>query len=95
MVLSFASLLWAESRDSAWTSANQIAIYAVIFAIGLLAIRQLATARVVMMILGLPALISSLVLAVDFAAGGGGGALPAGSAGLAAWATSTAPPACW
>jgi O-Antigen ligase/Tetratricopeptide repeat len=74
VVLSFTSILWGESRDSAWTSANQIAIYAVIFAIGLLAIRQLVTARAVMLVLGLPALISSLVLAVDFAAGGGAGA---------------------
>ncbi len=74
LVLSFASILWAESRDSAWTSANQIAIYAVIFAIGLLAIRRRATARAVMLVLGLPALISSLVLAFEFAAGSGGGA---------------------
>ncbi|HEX3801747.1 MAG TPA: O-antigen ligase family protein [Solirubrobacteraceae bacterium] len=74
LVLSFASILWAESRDSAWTSANQIAIYAVIFAIGLLAIRRHATARAVMVMLGLPALISSLVLAFEFAAGSGGGA---------------------
>ena len=74
LVLSFASILWGESRDSAWTSSNQIAIYAVLFAIGLLAIRQRATARAVMAVLGLPALISSLVLAVEFAAGGGGSA---------------------
>jgi O-Antigen ligase/Tetratricopeptide repeat len=74
MVLSFASILWAESRDLAWTSANQIAIYAVIFAIGLLAIRRRVTARAVMVVLGLPALISSLVLAFEFAVGGGGGA---------------------
>ncbi len=75
LLLSFTSLLWAESRDSAWTAANQIAIYAVIFTIGLLAIRRLATARMVLMILGLPALISSLVLALEFATGSGSGAL--------------------
>ncbi len=74
VLLSFASLLWAESRDAAWTSANQIAVYAVIFAIGLLAIRVRATARAVLAILGLPALISSVVFAVVFAAGAGGGA---------------------
>jgi O-Antigen ligase len=74
LVLSFASILWAESRDSAWTSANQIAIYAVIFAIGLLAIRRRATARAVMLLLGLPAVISSLVLALEFATGSGSGA---------------------
>lgn len=74
LVLSFASILWGESRDSAWTSSNQIAIYAVLFAIGVLAIRQRTTARAVMAVLGLPALISSLVLAAEFAAGGGGGA---------------------
>ena len=74
LALSFASILWAESQDSAWTSANQIAIYAVVFAIGLLAIRRRVTARAVMIVLGLPALISSLSLAVEFATGGGSGA---------------------
>ena len=74
VVLSFASILWGEARDSAWTSSNQIAIYAVLFAIGLLAIRQRATARAVMAVLGLPALLSSLALAVEFAGGGGAGA---------------------
>jgi hypothetical protein len=74
LVLSFASILWGEARDSAWTSSNQIAIYAVLFAIGTLAIRQRATARAVMAVLGLPALISSMVLAAEFAFGAGGGA---------------------
>jgi hypothetical protein len=74
LMLSFASILWAESQDSAWSSANQIAVYAVVFATGLLAIRRRATARAVMAVLGLPALVSSLVLAVEFAAGAGGGA---------------------
>ncbi|HUY58230.1 MAG TPA: O-antigen ligase family protein [Solirubrobacteraceae bacterium] len=74
VALSFASILWGESRDLAWTSSNQIAIYCVLFVIGLLAIRQRVTARAVMAVLGLPALISSLVLAAEFAAGGGGGA---------------------
>jgi hypothetical protein len=72
--LSFASILWAESRDSAWTAANQAAVYGVVLAVGLLAIRRLATARAVLLVLGLPALISSLVLAVEFVLGGGGGA---------------------
>ena len=73
LVLSFASILWAESRNSSWTSANQIAVYAVVFAIGVLAIRERTTARAAMLVLGLPALLSALVLAVDFIAGGGGG----------------------
>jgi tetratricopeptide (TPR) repeat protein len=73
LVLSFASILWAESRDSAWTSANQIAVYAVVFAIGVLAIRERTTARAVMLVLGLPALLSSVVLAVRFVAGAGAG----------------------
>jgi hypothetical protein len=72
LVLSFASMLWAESRDSAWTSANQIAVYAVVFAIGVLAIRERASARAVMFVLGLPALLSAIVLAVAFIAGAGG-----------------------
>ncbi len=72
--LSFASILWAESRDSAWTSADQLAVYSVIFAIGLWAIRGRATARAVMLVLGLPALVGALVLAIEFVVGGGGGA---------------------
>jgi tetratricopeptide (TPR) repeat protein len=73
LVLSFASILWAESRDSAWTSANQIAVYAVVFAIGVLAIRERTTARATLLVLGLPALLSAIVLAVQFIAGAGGG----------------------
>ncbi|MDE3134151.1 MAG: O-antigen ligase family protein [Acidobacteriota bacterium] len=73
LLLSFASILWAESRDSAWTGANQIAVYAVVFAIGVLAIRERTTARAVMLVLGLPALLSSLVLMVQFIAGTGAG----------------------
>jgi tetratricopeptide (TPR) repeat protein len=73
LVLSFASILWAESRDSAWTSANQIAVYAVVFAIGVLAIRERTTARATLLVLGLPALLSAIVLAVRFIAGAGGG----------------------
>lgn len=72
LLLSFASILWAESRDSAWTSANQIAVYAVVFAIGVLAIRERTTARATMLVLGLPALLSAIVLAVQFIAGSGG-----------------------
>ena len=73
VLLSFLSMLWAQSRDAAWTSANQIALYAVVFAIGVLAIRARATARAVMLVLGLPALLSAGVLAVEFIAGSGGG----------------------
>src|ERR1700691_1763835 len=51
LVLSFASILWAESRDSAWTSANQIAVYVVVFAIGVLAIRDRMTARATLLVL--------------------------------------------
>jgi hypothetical protein len=74
LALSFASILWAQSRDSAWTSANQLALYCVIFAIGLLAIRRRRSAQVVLLILGLPALLTSLVLAVVLVSGGGGSA---------------------
>ncbi|MDE3132092.1 MAG: O-antigen ligase family protein [Acidobacteriota bacterium] len=75
VLLSFASILWAESRDSAWTSANQIAVYAVVFAIGALAIRERVTAGAVMLVLGLPALLSAVVLALEFIAGSGAGDL--------------------
>ncbi len=74
LALSFASILWAESRDAAWMSANQLALYCVIFAIGLLAIRRRRSAQVVVLILGLPALLTTLVLAVILVSGDGGGA---------------------
>lgn len=74
VLLSFASILWAESRDSAWASANQIAVYAVIFGIGVLAIRERTTAHAAMLVLGLPALLSAVVLMVVFMSGGGAGA---------------------
>lgn len=72
LALSFGSILWAESRDSAWTSANQLALYVAIFAIGLLAVREGRSGRAVMLILGSPALITSFILAIVLAAGGGG-----------------------
>ena len=74
LALSFGSILWAESRDSAWTSANQLAVYSVIFVIGVWAIRGRSTARAVMLILGLPALIAAVVLMIEFTAGAGAGA---------------------
>jgi O-antigen ligase len=74
LALSFASILWAESRDSAWTSANQIALYVAIFAIGMLAIRERRPARTVILILGAPALLTSIVLAIVLTTGGGGSA---------------------
>ncbi len=75
LALSFASLAWAQSRDSAWTSANKLAMYAVVLGIGLAAIRTRPTARAVMFVLGLPALVSALVLAVEFVIGTGSGAV--------------------
>ena len=36
--LSAASMLWAESRDSAWTEANRLALYAAIYAAGAVAL---------------------------------------------------------
>ena len=74
LALSFASMLWAESRENAWTDSNRLAVYCVIFAIGLLAIRTQRSARAVMLILGAPALLSSVILALIFAGGGGAGA---------------------
>lgn len=78
VLLSFASILWAESRESAWTSANQLAVYAAVFAVGLVAIRTRTTAWSTMVILGLPALITAMVLAAQFLIGGGAGAFLGG-----------------
>ncbi|MGO9972095.1 MAG: O-antigen ligase family protein [Solirubrobacteraceae bacterium] len=76
--LSAASMLWAESKDNAWTDSNQLALYAVIFAIGLLAIRNRPTARTIVLILGAPALIASVVIVVRMLTGAGQGEFLAG-----------------
>jgi tetratricopeptide (TPR) repeat protein len=73
-LLSFASILWAESRDSAWTSANQVAVYGALLALGMLTIREHLSAWSVMMLLGLAALAVALVLSLEFVAGSGAGA---------------------
>ena len=74
LALSAASMLWAESRQSAWTSANRLALYTVLFTLGVLTLRELRTARMVMVILGAPALLTAVVLDVLFITGGGSGA---------------------
>ncbi len=71
VALSAASILWAESKDSAWTSTNRVALYAVIFGIVLLAVRERATGRVIVMILGAGATIACIWLDCRFALGHG------------------------
>jgi hypothetical protein len=74
LALSALSILWAESKDSAWTDTNRLALYVVLFAIALLAVRDRRTGRAIMLLLGSAALVASAVLAVVFLAGGGQGA---------------------
>ena len=74
LALSAASMLWAESKDSAWTDTNQLALYVVVFAIGLLAIRERRSARTLALILGAPALLTALIVTGALIAGHGQGA---------------------
>jgi O-antigen ligase len=74
LVLSAASMLWAESRDSAWTEVNRLALYGSLFVVVLIAVRDRRTARVVLVVLGLAALIASLWLCVSVLFGGSQGA---------------------
>lgn len=74
LLLSFASMLWAESRDAAWTDSNRLALYVVLFGIALIAIREQRSARSALLILGTPALLTSLIVAVEMLTGGGRGA---------------------
>jgi hypothetical protein len=69
--LSAASMLWAESKEAAWTDTNQLALYVVIFAIGLLAVRERRSARTIAIILGAPALLTAIVVTVALIAGDG------------------------
>jgi tetratricopeptide (TPR) repeat protein len=78
LMLSAASLIWAESKDSAWTATNTLALYAVIFSIGVLTVRDRQTARATMLILGAPALLTSLAVALAMVGGGAHGAFVAG-----------------
>jgi len=78
LALSFGSMLWAESRESAWTDSNRLALYCVIFAIGLLAVRERRSARAVLLILGTPAVVVSIVLALELVLGSGSGAFLTG-----------------
>jgi O-antigen ligase len=74
LALSGASMLWAQSKESAWTSTNRLALYATVFLISLLAVRDRRTARLVLLILGLSALLTGLILPLDFMFGGGSSA---------------------
>jgi O-Antigen ligase len=74
LALSSASMLWAESKESAWTAVNRISLYAVVFAIVLLTVRDRRNGRRVMLILGGAALLVSLVLCVSLLLGGSEGA---------------------
>lgn len=74
LLLSFASMLWAESRDAAWTESNRLALYAVVFGIALLGIRERRSARSIILVLGAPALLTSVLIALEMATGGGRGA---------------------
>jgi hypothetical protein len=69
--LSAQSILWAESKESAWTATNRIALYAAIFAITALAVRDGRTARATAVVLGSGVLIVCLWLDCSFALGVG------------------------
>jgi len=74
LALSAASILWAESKDSAWTEVNRLALYGALFAIVLLAVRDQRTGRMVVVILGSAALLTSVCLCVSLLFGAGQGA---------------------
>jgi hypothetical protein len=74
LALSAASMLWAESKESAWTDVNRLALYCVLFAVVPLSVRDRRTGRLVMLALGSAALIASAWLSVSFVLGGGQGA---------------------
>ncbi len=74
LALSAASMLWAESKENAWTASNQLALYGVVFAIGLLALRTRRSARTVALILGAPALLTAVLTVAKLLTGHGQGA---------------------
>jgi hypothetical protein len=74
LALSLASMLWAESKESAWTDGNRLAFYVVLFALGLLVIRDRSTGRRVLLILGAAALLPCLWMSASMLLGGSQGA---------------------
>jgi O-Antigen ligase len=74
LALSAASMLWADSKESAWTAVNRLGLYCIVFAIVLLAVRGRRTARAVIVIIGCAALITSVWLCASFLFGSGQGA---------------------
>jgi O-antigen ligase len=74
LALSAASMLWAESKDSAWTEVNRLALYAALFAVVVIAVRDRRTARIVVVVLGSAALLASLWLCLSMLFGGSQGA---------------------
>jgi O-antigen ligase len=74
LALSAASMLWAESRDSAWTEVNRLALYGALFAVTVIAVRDRRTARTIVVLLGSAALLASLWLCLSMLFGGSQGA---------------------
>ncbi len=74
LALSAASMLWAQSKESAWTDTNRLALYVTVFLLTVVAVRDRRSARLVVLVLGLAALLTSVGLAAEFLLGGGAGA---------------------
>jgi hypothetical protein len=73
VALSGASIIWAESKESAWTATNRLVLYCAIFAIAMLAVRRRWSARSVAVLLGIPALATSVLVIIAMLAGSAGG----------------------
>jgi len=73
LVLSAASMIWAESKELAWTDTNRLALYCVIFAIVLLAVRTPRIARIASLMLGASALATSAWVVTTMVLGAAGG----------------------
>jgi O-antigen ligase len=77
LALTASSMLWAESKESAWTAVDRLGLYCAVFAIVVLAVRERRVGRAIVLILGSAALASSLWLCASFVLGGGQGAFVA------------------
>jgi hypothetical protein len=69
--LSAASMLWAESKEAAWTATNRATLYAAVFAIALLTVRDRWSGRAVILLIGVGALVACILLDCAFLAGHG------------------------
>lgn len=69
LALSAASMLWAESKESAWTEVNRLGVYVALFTLAVVGVRTVRVGRLVMLTVGTGALAAGVWLCVTLLLG--------------------------